>query len=90
MEAGEGLADDDTSAGGDHAVPGDALTAWASSHGSSGGTSTAGEPHRPGQLAVGGDAASGDAFDEGVESLPGEVHVGKDSRNGSGLPVLGV
>jgi hypothetical protein len=90
LEAGKGLADDDTSACGDNAVPGDGLTARASGHGSAGGTSAPREPHSPGQLAVGGDASFGDALDEGVESFPGGVHAGKDSRNGSGLPVLGV
>jgi hypothetical protein len=86
LEAREGLADDDTSSGRNDAVPWDTLTARASSHGSAGGTSAAGEPHRPGQLAVGGDAALRDALDEGVESLPGGVHGGKDSRNGGELP----
>ena len=90
METGKGLADDDTPSGGNDAVPGYGLTARAGGHGSAGGTSAARESHRPGQLAVGGDAAFGDALDEGVESLPGGVHVGKDSRNGSGLLVLGV
>jgi hypothetical protein len=86
LEAREGLADDDTSSGRNDAVPWDTLTARASSHGSAGGTSAAGEPHRPGQLAVGGDAALRDALDEGVESLPGGVHGGKDSRNVRELP----
>jgi len=86
LEAGKGLADDDTSSGGNHAMPGDTLTARASSHGSAGGTSAAREAHSQGQLAIGGDAAFGDAFDEGVESLPGGVHAGKDSRNGGELP----
>jgi hypothetical protein len=82
LEAREGFADDDTSSGGNHAVPGDALTARASGHGSAGGTSATGELHGACQLAVSGDAAFGDAFDEGVESLPGGVHPGKDSCNG--------
>jgi hypothetical protein len=86
LEAGEGLSDDDPSSGGNHAVPGDTLTARASSHGSAGGTSAAGEPHGARQLAVGGDASFGDALDEGVESLPGGVHGGKDSRNVRELP----
>ena len=86
LEAGEGLADDDTSACGNDAVPGDGLTAWAGGHGSAGGTSASREAHSLGQLAVGGDAAFGDALDEGVESLPGGVHAGKDSRNGGELP----
>ena len=86
LEAREGLADDDPASGGNYAVPGNGLTARASSHGSAGGTSAAGEPHRPGQLAVGGDAAFGDALDEGVESLRGGVHGGKGSRNGGELP----
>jgi hypothetical protein len=85
LEAGEGLADDDTSACGDNAMPGDTLTARAGGHGSAGGTSAAREAHSQGQLAVCGDAAFGDAFDEGVESLPGGVHVGKDSRYGRNL-----
>jgi hypothetical protein len=80
LEAGKGLTDHDASAGGDDTVPGNGLTTRASGHGSAGGTSAAGEPHGARQLAVGGDAAFGDAFDEGVESLPGGVHVGKDSR----------
>ncbi len=41
LEAREGLADDDTSSGGNHPVPGDGLTARASGHGSAGGTSAA-------------------------------------------------
>lgn len=82
MEAGKGLADDDTSAGGDDTVPGDGLTSRASGHGSAGGKSAAREPHSPGQLAVCGNASFGDAPDEGVESLPGGVHAGKDNRNG--------
>lgn len=82
LEAGKGLADDDTSASGDDTVPGDALTARASGHGSAGSTSAAWEPHSPGQLAVGGKASFGNALDDGVESLPGGVHAGKDSRNG--------
>jgi len=86
LETGEGLADDDTSSGGNHAVPGDRLTARAGGHGSASGTSAAGEPHGARQLAVGGDAAFGDAFDEGVESLPGGVHAAKDSRDGCKLP----
>jgi hypothetical protein len=86
LETGEGLANDDTSSGGNDAMPGDTLTTRASSHGSAGGTSAAGEPHRPGQLAVGGDTALRDALDEGVDSLPGGVHGGKDSRNGGELP----
>lgn len=86
LEAGEGLADDDTSARSDDAVPGDGLTARASGHGSAGGTSAAGKPHGARQLAVGGNASFGDALDEGVESLPGGVHGGKDSRNGGELP----
>jgi hypothetical protein len=90
LEAGKGLADNDTSAGGNDAVPGDGLTARAGGHGSAGGASAAREAHSPGQLAVGGNAAFGDAPDEGVESFPGGVHAGKDSRNGSGLPVWGV
>ena len=85
LEAGEGLADDDTSAGGDDTVPGDGLTARASGHGSAGSTSAARELHGARQLAVGGDAAFRDAFDEGVESLPGGIHVGKDSRYGRNL-----
>jgi hypothetical protein len=86
LETGEGLADDDTSSGGNDAMPGDTLTARASGHRSAGGTSATGEPHGARQLAVGGDAAFGYAFDEGVESLPGGVHVGKDSCNGRELP----
>jgi hypothetical protein len=86
LETGKGLADDDTSSGGNHAVPGDTLTARASSHGSAGGASATGEPHGARQLAIGGDAAFGDAFDEGVESLPGGVHPGKDNCNGCELP----
>ena len=86
LEAGKGLADDDTSACGDNAMPGDTLTARAGGHGSACGTSAAREAHSQGQLAIGGDAALGDAFDEGVESLPGGVHAGKDSRNGGELP----
>jgi hypothetical protein len=86
LEAGEGLADDDTSARGDNAVPGNGLTARASGHGSAGGTSAAREAHSQGQLAVGGNASFGDALNEGVESLPSGVHVGKDSRNGRELP----
>jgi len=62
------------------------LTARASGHGSAGGTSAAGEPHGLGQLAIGGDAAFGDPFDEGVESLPGGVHADQDSCNGRELP----
>ena len=85
LEAGKGLADDDTSAGGNDAVPGDGLTARASGHGSAGGTSAAREAHSQGQLAVGGNASFGDALNEGVESLPGGVHVGKDSRYGRNL-----
>jgi hypothetical protein len=77
LEAGKGLADDDTSACGDNAMPGDTLTARAGGHGSAGGTSAAREAHSQGQLAVCGDAAFGDAFDEGVESLPGGVHAVK-------------
>jgi hypothetical protein len=45
LEAGEGLADDDTSARGNDAVPWDGLTARAGGHGSSGGTSAAREAH---------------------------------------------
>ena len=45
LEAGERLADDDTSPCGDDSVPGDGLTAGASSHGSAGGASSAGQPH---------------------------------------------
>ena len=86
LETGEGLADDDTSSGGNHAVPGDTLTVRASSHGSAGGTSAAGEPHSACQLAVGGDAALRDAFNEGIESLPGGVHPAKDNCNGCELP----
>ena len=86
LETGEGLADDDTSSGGNDAVPGDTLTARASSHGSASGASAAGKPHGARQLAVGGDAALRDAFNEGIESLPGGVHAAKDSRNGCELP----
>ncbi len=86
LEAGEGLADDDTSSGGNHAVPGDRLAARAGSHGSASGASAAGKPHRPSQLAICGDAALRDAFNEGIESLPGGVHVGKDSLNVRELP----
>ena len=86
LEAREGLADDDTSSGRNDAVPGDTLTARASSHGSAGGTSATGELHGASQLAVGGDAAFGDAFNEGIESLPGGVHSTKDSRDGCELP----
>ena len=86
LEAGEGLADDDTSARGDNAVPGDGLTTRTSGHGSAGGTSASREPHGARQLAIRGDAAFRDAFDEGIESLPGGVHVGKDSRDGAELP----
>jgi hypothetical protein len=86
LEAREGLADDDPASGGNYAVPGNDLTARASCHGSAGGTSPAREPHRPGQLAVGGDAALRDALDEGVQSLPGGVHAAKDSRDGCELP----
>jgi hypothetical protein len=86
LEAGKGLADDDTAAGGNDAVPGDTLTARASGHGSAGGTSATGKPHRPSQLAIGGGAALRDAFNEGIESLPGGVHPGKDNCNGCELP----
>ena len=86
MEAGKGLADDNTPSGGNDAMPGDTLTARASGHGSAGGTSAAGEPHSPGQLAVGGDASFGDALDEGVELLPGSVHADQDSCNERELP----
>ena len=86
LETGEGLADDDTSSGGNHAVPGDRLTARAGGHGSASGASAAGKPHRPSQLAIGGDAALRDAFNEGIESLPGGVHAAKDSRDGCKLP----
>jgi hypothetical protein len=86
LEAGKRLADDDTSARSDDAVPGDGLTARAGGHGSAGGTSTSREAHGAGQLAVGGDAAFGDALDEGVESLPGSVHADQDICNGRELP----
>ena len=86
LETGEGLADDDTSSGGNHAVPGDRLTARAGGHGSASGASAAGKPHRPSQLAIGGDAALRDAFNEGIQSLPGGVHRAKDNCNGCELP----
>jgi hypothetical protein len=86
LETGEGLADDDTSARGDHAVPGDGLTTRASGHGSAGSTSASREPHGARQLAICGEASFGDALDEGVESLPGGVHPGKDNRNGCEFP----
>ena len=86
LKTGEGLADDDASSGGNDAVPGDGLTARAGGHGSAGGASAAREVHSLGQLAVGGNAAFGDALDEGVESLPGGVHADQDSCNGRELP----
>lgn len=86
LKAGEGLADDDSAACGDYTVPRDALTAWASGHGSARGTSAAGQAHGLRQLAVGRETPFRDALDEGVQSLPGSVHGGKDSGNGRELP----
>jgi hypothetical protein len=88
LEAGKGFADHDTAAGSDNAVPGNGLAARASSHGSTGGTSAAGEPRGAGQLAVGDDARFGNALDQFVEFAPACGHVPKDSRKGRELPVL--
>ena len=48
LEAGEGLADDDSASGGNNAMPRNALTARAGGHRSSGGASAAWQEHRPG------------------------------------------
>jgi hypothetical protein len=86
LKAGKWFADGDSSAGGDNPVPGNGLTTWASSHGSSGGTSAAGEPNGAGQLAVSGDAAFGNPFNQSVEAFPAGVHVRKDTYDGLELP----
>jgi len=86
LKAGKWLADGDSTSRGDDTVPGDGLAAWASSHGSSGGTSAARKPNGAGQMAVSGNAAFGNALNQGVESLPGGVHLGKHTCNGLDLP----
>ena len=75
LQAGVGLADGDASAGGDDAVPGNALTAGRRGHSTSGGTSAARQPHRASELAVCDDAALGDALNQRVEAAPGGIHV---------------
>jgi hypothetical protein len=86
LKAGKWFADGDSSAGGDNAVPGDGLTARAGSHGSSSGTSAAGELRGASQMSISGNTAFRNALNQGVESLPGGVHLRKDTRNGRELP----
>jgi hypothetical protein len=81
LQVGKGLADHDSSARGDNAVPGDGLTARASSHGSSGSASPARESRGASQFAVSANAPFRDALNQSIEPRPGEVHVGKDTCN---------
>src|SRR5690242_5271610 len=87
LQAGKGLANGDSSAGGNHAVPGNGLTSRAGGHGSSRGTSAAREPNGLGQLAIGDDAAFGNALDQCVEASAGRIHRAEDSRKDGLLPI---
>lgn len=87
LKAGKGLADRDSAACGNHAVPGNGLTARAGGHGASRGTSAARKAYGAGQLSVGDDASLGDALDQRVDSIPGRIHPSKDSWKGGGLPI---
>ena len=84
LKAGKGLADRDSAAGSNHAVPGNGLTAWAGGHGASRGTSAAREAHGAGQLSVGDDTSLGDALNQPVDAIPGRIHPSKDSWKGAG------
>jgi hypothetical protein len=74
LKAGKGLADHDSAARGNHAVPRNSLTARASSHGSPRGASPAGEPRGVSQLAIGEHASLGDALNERVDFAPASCH----------------
>jgi hypothetical protein len=88
LEAGKRFADRDSAARGHHAVPGNGLTSRTSGHGSSGGTSAAGQPRGAGELAVSDNATFGNALHQCVDSTAARVHVCKDNRKGRELPVL--
>jgi hypothetical protein len=75
LKAGKGLADHDSAARGNHAVPRNSLTARASSHGSARGASPASEPRGASQLAIGEYARLGDALNERVDFAPARCHV---------------
>jgi len=74
LKAGKGLADHDSAACGDHAVPRNSLAARASSHSSPRGASPASEPCGASQLAIGEDASLGDALNERVDFAPASCH----------------
>lgn len=84
LKAGKGLADRDSAACGNHAVPGNGLTARAGGHGASRGTSAAREAYGAGQLSVGDDTSLGDALNQRVDAIPGRIHPSKDSWKGAG------
>jgi hypothetical protein len=88
LEAGKRLANRDSAASGDNAVPGNGLTARAGGHGSTGGASSSREPSGTRQLPVGGDAALRNSLHQFVESISGRVHPGKDNPVAVELPVL--
>jgi hypothetical protein len=74
LEAAKGLAHRDSTACRHNAVPGNALTPGASSHGVTGGASAAPQPRGAGQLPVSNYAAFRHALHQGIELVPGRRH----------------
>lgn len=88
LKAGERFSYRDTTAGGEHAMPGDRLASRASGHGAARGASPAAQTCGSRHLPIGHDAALGDALDQLVDSAPAFSHAQKDNRKADGLPVL--
>ncbi len=88
LKGGERFAHDNTAAGGEDAVPGDAPAARAGSHCAARGASPAGEARGSRQLSVGHDAALGNALHHDVDAAPAFGHAQKDNVQDGDLPVL--
>lgn len=88
LKAGERFAHGDAAGGGEYAMPGNGLAAWACGHGAARRASPAAQAGGACQLSVGHHAALGDTLDQGVDAAPAFGHAQKDNHPGDGFPVL--
>lgn len=65
--------DQEASAGANHAMPGDALSAGASGHGIANGARASREAQRTSEFAVRGDATARNFLDQPIDGLPGHL-----------------
>lgn len=65
--------DQEPSTGANHAVPRNALSAGASSHGVADGAGASGKTQGAGEFAVGGDTAARNFLDQAIDGLPGHL-----------------